>query len=361
MSKWGWDCWGYQGSKGTLCSCNQDCRSYMYNSSQGGRGLLCRSSTHPATIPCREYARCAAWGHRKRVGFLIFFGVLQSGSTSLSPQSPWGTHVPLAVTNWEHVFNHSFGDYPLLATAIRELTRTASPIMSETLTPAMGTKQWHCSSSWEVASSRSGEEEATVLDVTLEEQPHWRWKDGRALAKLLKRSCCEAFDKDSDLVKVTRLAYFNAHHPEFNHESSLDQSQMFWEIANSAGLLHSDIYKVQDVWTGWKDLWVTHHMARSSLKVMGLKGIHSPKALKCWASLSFCQWCGKKGQNEGRVGHREWQRWWFYIWLGALRVQVLPYPNVHARAGFSSQPLVILPVFPLIATCFSTATGHIPP
>ena len=36
---------------------------------------------------------------------------------------------------------------------------------------------------------------------------------------------------------------------------------------------------------------------------MGLKRIHSPEALKQWAGLLFCPWCGKEGQNEGMVAN----------------------------------------------------------
>ena len=34
---------------------------------------------------------------------------------------------------------------------------------------------------------------------------------------------------------------------------------------------------------------------------MGLKGIHSPEALKYQSGLSFCPWCRKEGQNEGTM------------------------------------------------------------
>ena len=34
---------------------------------------------------------------------------------------------------------------------------------------------------------------------------------------------------------------------------------------------------------------------------MGLKGIHSFKALKQWAGPSLCPCCGKEGQNKGMV------------------------------------------------------------
>ena len=119
------------------------------------------AGSHPylATIPWRKYARLGAWGHReRRVGSPFFSGGLQSGSRSLSPQSPWDTHVPLAVANWEHVPSHPFGDHPQLATAIRNSTPTTPPpTISETPTPPTGTKWWCYLSNREVASLRSGE------------------------------------------------------------------------------------------------------------------------------------------------------------------------------------------------------------
>ena len=51
-----------------------------------------------------------------------------------------------------------------------------------------------------------------------------------------------------------------------------------------------------------KDLhyfWVVSPL--ESPKIMGLKVIHSPEALKHQASLLFCPWCGKEGQNEGTM------------------------------------------------------------
>ena len=99
-------------------------------------------------------------------------------------------------------------------------------------------------------------------------------------------------------------------------KGSYDLMLVFWEMAASTGLLDSDVHKVQEEWSGQKDLWATHQAVKSSLKgihffqlvpqtklpkIMGLKGIHSPEALKQWAGLSFCPWCEKEGQNKGMV------------------------------------------------------------
>ena len=106
------------------------------------------------------------------------------------------------------------------------------------------------------------------------------------------------------------------HHPKYYQEGSQDLSHTFWEIATSVGLLDSEVHKVQEVWTGQKDLQVAHHTAKGSPKgiqilqvvpptelpnIMGLRVIHSSKVLCRQVGLSFCLWCGKEGQNEGTV------------------------------------------------------------
>ena len=106
------------------------------------------------------------------------------------------------------------------------------------------------------------------------------------------------------------------HHPNYNHEGSHDLSHTFREMATSTGLMGSDVYEVQEAWTGQRDLWVAHCVAKNSPrtstsfgwclptelpKIMGLKGIHSPKALHRQVGLSFCPWCRKEGQNKGTI------------------------------------------------------------
>ena len=87
-------------------------------------------------------------------------------------------------------------------------------------------------------------------------------------------------------------------------------------MVDVVSLLNTEIHKVQDPWPGKKELHAANHVAMSSTKnisyfwvvsptessrIMGLKGIHSPEALKCQGSLSFCPWCRKEGQNEGTM------------------------------------------------------------
>ena len=126
----------------------------------------------------------------------------------------------------------------------------------------------------------------------------------------------EAFHRDSDLVKCLRWTYFRTHPPEFHREVTYDLSDVFKEMMEMAGLIDLEFYMVQDLWWGTKELHTANYVARGSAKdlhyfwvvlplkspkIMGLTGIHSPEALKHQAGLSFCPWCGKKGQNEGTV------------------------------------------------------------
>ena len=80
-------------------------------------------------------------------------------------------------------------------------------------------------------------------------------------------------------------------------------------MVDVVSLLNMEIYLVQDLWPGKKELHAANCAAISSAKeicyfwmvspmespkIMGLKGIHH-------TSLSFYPWCGKEGQKEGTV------------------------------------------------------------
>ena len=125
-------------------------------------------------------------------------------------------------------------------------------------------------------------------------------------------TCREAFHKDLDLAQHIRQTYFRAHSPVFHKEVAHNLANVFREMAKIAGLMATEIHPIQDQWQGKKEL----HMAKGSTKniqyfpvvspikspkIMGLKGIQSLEAQKCQASLSFCPWCGKEGQNEGTM------------------------------------------------------------
>ena len=99
------------------------------------------------------------------------------------------------------------------------------------------------------------------------------------LNKSLKGGQQEAFAKDSDLVQQARQDYFRTNHPCFNHETSCDLSGLFQEMITFADLLGSEIYKIQEAWTGQKNLQYANDALKTSQK--GLQFFHpvSPSEL----------------------------------------------------------------------------------
>ena len=156
---------------------------------------------------------------------------------------------------------------------------------------------------------------------TNDEPPHLKWKEGTFFMASLKGDQQEAFAKDSLLVQKAMEDYFKAHHPHFNHETLQDLSNLFQDMIMSTDLLNSEIFKIQEKWTRQEDLQATNDPSKAlpkglqffqtiSLmelpKVMGLEGIHHPDALHHFASVTFCPWCGKVGQNEGTIVNHLW-------------------------------------------------------
>ena len=95
------------------------------------------------------------------------------------------------------------------------------------------------------------------------------------------------------MVKVARQTYHKTHRVMFQQEGSYDLTD-FWEMAQETNLLNVEIYEVQEAWTSQQGLRATNHAAKASQRdiqffclvtptklpnIMGLKGIHSPKAL----------------------------------------------------------------------------------
>ena len=95
-----------------------------------------------------------------------------------------------------------------------------------------------------------------------------------------------------------------------------DLSDIFWELAQSTGLLGESIFELQRSWDGPDHLKHGNYILRSlskglkflrmgstkeSPKIMGLKGFHNPNALQHFSSYIYCLWCGKDGQNEGTI------------------------------------------------------------
>ena len=102
-------------------------------------------------------------------------------------------------------------------------------------------------------------------------------------------------------MKAARWAYYKAHWSNFNQEVSYDLSSTFWQMTTSTNLLGTEIHEVEESWGGRKDFWATKEAAKSSPKdihffrvvlptelIMGLKGIHSPKALWWQGDITFC-------------------------------------------------------------------------
>ena len=70
----------------------------------------------------------------------------------------------------------------------------------------------------------------------------------------LKPSHAEAFLWDSSIVKEARSCFFSNHSYDFVHDGTCDLSDVFKELAKSAGLLGEAIYEIQLSWTGPKEL-----------------------------------------------------------------------------------------------------------
>ena len=203
----------------------------------------------------------------------------------------------------------------------RPTSTTPPPTVVEIPAPTMGTKWWCLLSNQGVASPKSGESETSISDVTLEEWSHWRWKKRRSLAKLLKESSQEAFSKDTEIIKAARWAYYPSCKGMFAQEGSYDLTSIFREMAQETNLLIAEIHEVQEVWTSGLELKAANHTTKASQweiqffhtvsptespNIMGLRWIHSPKALHQWGSHSYSPWCGKEGQNESIVVNYLW-------------------------------------------------------
>ena len=131
----------------------------------------------------------------------------------------------------------------------------------------------------------------------------------------------EAFGWDSDLVKEPRKEFFSKHSYNFVMKGTQNLSEIFRQMAKSAKLLGTSIYKIQVSWTEPDELKQANYALRSlpnglkflhvvppseSLKVMGLVGIHDWDALCFFSSITHCPWCGKEGQNEGTMVNHVW-------------------------------------------------------
>ena len=187
---------------------------------------------------------------------------------------------------------------------------TASPRPEPKWSPQP--KRWHPSpdpqgsTSTDETSSKASQE--GLPSSKRRETPNWFTS--------LKPSHADTFSRDSNPVKEDRLHYFATHPCDWIHDITDDLSNIFRELAESAGLLGNSIHEIQLSWDGPEELKHTIYALRSlskglrflravpameSPKVMGLKGIHDPDALQHLVGYTYCPWCGKEGQNKGTM------------------------------------------------------------
>ena len=190
------------------------------------------------------------------------------------------------------------------------ISSPSHPRRPTTTTHPTGNK-WQHSPRCEVEVDHSGDREYASHP---REPPQQRQREEDPLVEHLKGTHWEAFCKDPDLVQHIRQTYFRAHSPVFHKKVTHNLGKIFEERAKMAGLMGTKIHPVQDQWQGKKELHVAKGSAKNlcyfqvvlpirSPKIMGLKGIYSPEALKLQAGLSFCPWCGKEDQNEGTMAN----------------------------------------------------------
>ena len=84
-----------------------------------------------------------------------------------------------------------------------------------------------------------------------------------SLHKVLTRSCQEAFDQDTHLVRKTREEYFKNHCPNFNNENTHDLMDNFQHMIETTGVLGSAIYEIQEAWTGRDELQNANYALRT--------------------------------------------------------------------------------------------------
>ena len=156
----------------------------------------------------------------------------------------------------------------------------------------------------------------TISQATPQGPLTLKWQEIMPMYKVLTRSHQEAFSQDSSLVNETREEYFWSHHPSFNHENTLDFTQVFWHMIKTADLCGSAICDITEAWLGQDELRQANYSLMAlqkglkffravspskSLKVMGLMGIHEPDVLCCFNGVIHCPQCRKVGQNEGTI------------------------------------------------------------
>ena len=149
-----------------------------------------------------------------------------------------------------------------------------------------------------------------------EDLPHSKREKASNWFSSLKPSRADAFCQDSGPIREARERYFTTHPWDWVQSNTDDLSDIFRELAWSTSLLGESICEIQWSWDGPDHLKHGNYVlqslpkglkflrvvsAKESPKIMGLKGIHDPDALRHFASYTYCPWCGKDGQNEGTI------------------------------------------------------------
>ena len=136
------------------------------------------------------------------------------------------------------------------------------------------------------------------------------------LHKALMISHQEAFSRDSHLVRKALKDYYKNHHLDFDSETSWNLVEVFQHMNETAGLLSSTIFEIQEAWIGQKELQHADYVLRTLLKglrffcvvcplessnIMGLTCIHHPDTLCHFNGVTHYPCCRKEGQNEGTI------------------------------------------------------------
>ena len=118
------------------------------------------------------------------------------------------------------------------------------------------------------------------------------------------------------MVRKAREQHYKNHHLDFDSETSCNLAEVFQHMIETAGLLGSAIYEIQEAWRGQKELQHVNYLLRTfpkglrffhmvsalvSSKVMELTGIHRPNTLHHFNGVTHCPWCRKEGQNEDTI------------------------------------------------------------
>ena len=161
----------------------------------------------------------------------------------------------------------------------------------------------------------------TTSKTTLEGPSQLQMGRGTTLEQGAQAELHGSIQPGLGLVKEARKEYLSKHSSNFIMDGTHNLSEVFRWMAASTELLGTSIYKIQVSWTGLDELRQAIYALRSlpkglkfllvvppseSPKVMELVGIHDLDSLCHFNSVTHCPWCGKEGQNKGKVVTHLW-------------------------------------------------------